>query len=64
MGREIALDGLNNQSHLHCKENCQQLGLFRSHQTSKLRVCIVRNSYHFKDLGVVFSSYYWTSCGA
>ena len=30
MGREIALDGLNEQSLLHCKENCQPLGLFRS----------------------------------
>ena len=65
VGREIAaLDGLSKQSHLHCKENCQQLGSFRSHQTSKLRWSIVRNSYHFKDLEVVFSSYYWTSCGA
>ena len=44
-----------------CKENCQQLGLLRLHQTSKVRVCMVRNFNHFQYLEIVFSSYYWTS---
>ena len=38
-------------------EDC--LGL---HRTSKVRVSTTRNYYHFKDLVVVSSSNWWTSC--
>ena len=40
-------------------EDC--LGL---HRTSKVRVSMVRNYYHFKDLVIVSSSNWWISCGS